>query len=555
MEKQKKHFDFIVVGAGSAGCVIASRLAEDSGRRILLAEAGPRDDTWKIQMPAALIYNLCDDKYNWFYHTVAQPNMNGRRIYCPRGRVWGGSSSLNAMAWVRGHAADFNRWQSEGAAGWDYHHCLPYFKKSENFSEGGDDYRGDSGPLKVTAGMRGKKINPLFSAFVEAGIEVGYPRTMDPNGYQQEGFGRMDMSISGGMRQNAAAAYLRPALKNPNLIARTKLQAARIIIEKNRAVGVEFIAEKNSEKIYADEIILCAGAINSPQLLMLSGVGCADELRRHQIDINCNLPGVGANLQDHLDLYIQRECKKPVTLYRATQFHAMALAGLRWFLTKEGDCASAHLEAGAFIRSREGIAHPDVQYHFLPSVVNDHGRELYPGHAYQAHVSTMRPASRGRLQLQNSDPLSHPLIDPNYLAEENDRIDLRKAVHLTREIFAAKSFDEFRGREISPGEDIKSDSAIDEWIRAKGDTAYHPCCTCKMGGDGDPMAVVNSEGKVRGIDGLRIADASVMPSMSSGNLNAPTIMLAEKLADAIRGRPSLPPMDAPVYQSDNSRQR
>jgi len=534
-------YDYIIVGAGSAGCVLANRLSEP-GARVLLLEAGPADRTWKIHMPAALTYNLCDTKYNWAYETEPQPHMDGRRMYWPRGRVLGGSSSLNAMVYVRGHALDYDRWAGNGLPGWSYAHVLPYFKRAETCERGGDDYRGSGGPLTVS---RGTMANPLFAAFIEAGRQAGYPLTADMNGFQQEGFGPMDMTIRRGRRWSAAAAYLRPVMARSNLTVMTGALASRIVVESGRATAVEFRHRGTAMRARAREIILSGGAINSPQLLLLSGIGPADEIRQHGIAAVHDLPGVGRNLQDHLELYVQYACKEPITLYVTENPIRRVAIGVEWFLFKTGLGASAHLEAGAFIRRTGDVPHPDLQYHFLPSLVNDHGRKPIGRHGFQAHVGPMRPTSVGYLRLRSADPAVHPEIQPCYLATEQDRREMRDAVTLTREIFAQRAFDRFRGAEIQPGAAVRADAEIDAFVRAKSDSAYHPCGTCRMGND--ELAVVDGELRVHGIEGLRVVDASIMPSEVSGNLNAPTIMIAEKAADMILGRPPLEPLHVPVY--------
>lgn len=516
--------------------------------QVLLIEAGPDDNTWKIHMPAALMYNLCDDQYNWYYLTEPEPGMNGRVMYWPRGRVWGGSSSLNAMVYIRGHAYDYDRWEKEGAVGWSYADCLPYFRKSQTHELGEDEYRGGNGPLHVS---RGKTNHPLHKAFIEAGMQAGYPFTEDMNGYQQEGFGWMDMTIHEGKRWNSSAGYLRPVLYRPNLSVVSKALTTRILFDKRRAIGLEYIQGGLTKEVRAErEVILSGGAINSPQLLMLSGVGNARDLRDLDIPVVEDLPGVGENLQDHLEVYVQQRCTKPITLYSAQwKFpHNMVRIGLEWFLRQTGDGATAHLESGGFIRSRPGVEHPDIQFHFLPSTVNDHGREPGPCHAYQVHVGPMRPTSRGYLKLKSRDPNAHPKIVANYLSTEEDVIEIRESIKLSREIFAQKAFDPFRGPELAPGANITSDKDIDEFNRNKADSAYHPSCTCKMGSRDDPMAVVDPQTKVIGLEGLRVVDASIMPGVVSGNLNGPTIMVAEKAADIILGNPPLPKSKAPVWK-------
>ena len=537
-------YDYIIVGAGSAGCVLANRLSEDPDVSVLLLEAGPADRSWTIHMPAALTYNLRHTRYNWHYETEPQAHLDGRRLYWPRGRVLGGSSSLNAMVYVRGHAWDYDRWaKAPGLAHWAYAHVLPYFKKAETRAKGGDLYRGDGGPLHVSTGST---ENPLFDAFLSAGQQAGYPFTSDMNGFQQEGFGRMDMTIHQGRRWSAASAYLKPARKRGNLTVAVKALAERVIVERGRATGVTW--RSGTRRIDARarrEVILSGGAINSPQLLMLSGIGPADHLSEHGIAVVHDLPGVGQNLQDHLELYVQYACTKPVTLYAVENPLVKLKVGIEWFLLKRGWGASAHLEAGAFIRRDASVDHPDLQFHFLPSVVNDHGRKPGTCHAFQAHVGPMRATSAGEIRLRSASPTDHPLLQPNYLATEQDRLEMRDAVKRAREIFAQAAFDPYRGEEIQPGAGARSDAEIDAFVRARADSAYHPCGTARMGEDA--MAVVDGSLRVRGLEGLRVVDASVMPDIVSGNLNAPVIMIAEKAADMIRGRAALDPIDAPVY--------
>ena len=441
-----ENFDYVIVGAGSAGCVLANRLSAEPEIRVLLLEAGPIDHdwAWQLHMPAALAHPLANDRYNWFYTSEPEPFMDGRRMYCPRGRVLGGSSSINGMAYVRGHARDYDRWAQAGLEGWAYADLLPYFKRAETRANGGDVYRGDDGPLHVATGCT---PNPLYAAFIEAGVQAGYPFTADMNGYQQEGFGRMDMTTRDGRRWSAARAYLRPALRRANLTVRTKALSTGIGFEGRRATGVRYRSNGAEHHVRAErEVILCGGAINSPQLLALSGIGPANQLRALGLAVVADLPGVGQNLQDHLEIYVQHACTQPITLYSAQKPWNKLWIGLNWLLLKRGLGATSHFEAGAFIRSRPGVEHPDLQYHFLPIAMNYDGSNPQRGHGFQAHVGPMRPTSTGQVTLRSDDPSEAPSIRFNYLATEGDREEMRAAVRLTREILAQTAFDPYRGR-------------------------------------------------------------------------------------------------------------
>jgi choline dehydrogenase len=540
-----KTFDYVIVGAGSAGCVLADRLTEDGGSTVLVLEYGGSDRSPFIQMPAALSIPMNSKAYNWGYVSEPEPHLNGRPILCPRGKVLGGSSSINGLVYVRGHPLDFERWEEEGAKGWGYRNVLPYFRRAESFRGLADAYRGDRGPLATSHGL---KCNPLYDAFIAAGHEAGYPVSGDLNGERQEGFGPLDMTVRDGVRSSTANAYLRPAMKRRNLNVVTHALATKIAFEGRRAISVHYRRRGGEHSVRARrEVILCGGPINSPQLLKLSGVGPGAELSALGIDVLADRPGVGENLQDHLEFTFQVASKQPITLYGHTGLVARALIGAQWLLRGKGLGASNHFEAGGFIRSRAGVRYPDIQFHFLPIAVAYDGSSLAREHGFQAHVGPMRSKSRGWVRLKSPDPAEPPLIQFNYMSHPDDRIEMRACVRLTREIFAQGAFDPYRGREIQPGATCVSDEAIDAFVRERVESAYHPSCTCKMGSVTDPSAVVDPETRVIGVKALRVVDSSIMPSITNGNLNAPTIMLAEKAADVILGRDPLPASNAPYY--------
>ncbi|WP_434721775.1 choline dehydrogenase [Mesorhizobium sp. RIZ17] len=530
--------DFVIIGSGSAGSAMAYRLSEDGKNSVIVIEFGGTDMGPLIQMPSALSIPLNMSLYDWGFASEPEPHLGGRVLATPRGKVIGGSSSINGMVYVRGHAHDFDHWAEQGAAGWGFADVLPYFKRMEDSDGGEDGWRGRSGPLHV---QRGSRKNPLYGAFVEAGRQAGFELTDDYNGSKQEGFGPMEQTILGGRRWSAANAYLRPALKRKN-VSLLKGFARRLVIENQRAVGVEIEANKQIQVVKARrEVIVAASSINSPKILMLSGIGPGAHLQENGIKVIADRPGVGANLQDHLELYIQQESTKPITLNSVLNPFSKALIGAQWLFFKTGLGATNHFEAAAFVRSAAGVDYPDIQYHFIPAAVRYDGKAAAKSHGFQAHVGPMRSKSRGSVTLRSPDPRTKPVIRFNYMSHPDDWSEFRHCIRLTREIFGQKAFDGFRGKEISPGSHVQTDDELDAFIRDHAESAYHPCGTCRMGRADDLTAVVDPECRVIGVDGLRVADSSIFPRVTNGNLNAPSIMTGEKASDHILGRTPLAP--------------
>ncbi|WP_248304820.1 choline dehydrogenase [Breoghania sp. L-A4] len=520
---------------------MAARLSEDGRHSVIVLEFGGTDFGPFIQMPAALSYPMNMRRYDWGFLSEPEPGLGGRQLVCPRGKVVGGSSSINGMVYVRGHAHDYDHWSESGATGWGYADVLPYFKRMENWHDGGHggdpEWRGKNGPLHVT---RGPREHPLIKTFVQAGAQAGFELTDDYNGEKQEGFGPMEQTVWRGRRWSTANAYLKPALTRANLQL-IRCFARKVVIENGRATGVEIERRGRTEVVKANrEVIVAASSINSPKILMLSGVGPAAHLAEHGIAVHADRPGVGQNLQDHLELYIQQACTQPITLYKHWNLFGKALAGAQWLLFKNGLGASNQFESAGFIRSRAGIDYPDIQFHFLPIAVRYDGRAAAEGHGFQAHVGPMRSASRGAVSLRSADPKEDPRILFNYMSEGSDWADFRHCIRTTREIFAQSAFDPYRGAEILPGSGLQTDDELDDHIREHAESAYHPCGTCRMGRADDPHAVVDSECRVIGVDGLRVADSSIFPRITNGNLNAPSIMVGEKASDHILGRTPLP---------------
>ena len=541
-----ERYDYIIIGAGSAGCVLADRLSADPANKVLILEAGGKDNSILVKMPAgtgALLTQKGD--YNWGFWTEPEPNLDNRRLWWPRGRGWGGSSSINGMIYIRGHARDYDQWRQMGLTGWGYADVLPYFKRSEALEGGGDDWHGADGPLHIS---KAASPHPIYSSVIAAGVEAGHKRTTDFNGFQQEGFGPYQLTIRDGRRWSAASAFLHPALARPNLTAEVGARTTRILLEGGRAVGVEFIQKGELRQVFADaEVLLCAGAVQSPQILQLSGIGDPDSLAAVGVLPKHELKGVGANLQDHLDLALSWETPGIKTAYAYNKGLNRLMTGLNYMLFGQGPGRQNFLESGAFLKSRPDLDRPDLQLHCVLAIMKDHGKEAVEKDGFTIHVCQLRPESRGRVGLRSSDPLDDPAIFANYLSAEEDRRALRAGVAIVRDVAGQKALSGIRGREFEPGEAVTSDADIDAWMRRAGETIYHPVGTCRMGAPDDPMAVVDASLRVIGISGLRVVDASVMPTLVGGNTNAPTIMIAEKASDMILGRDPPAAVEAAVY--------
>ncbi len=541
--------DYIVIGSGSAGSAIAYRLGENPQLKILVLEFGGNDNSPFIQMPAALSYPMNMNKFDWGYKAEPEPTLNGRSLVCPRGKVIGGSSSINGMIYVRGNAGDYNEWAESGAKGWDYPDVLPYFQRMEASHGGNSEFRGISGPLNIT---HGKRDNPLHNAFVKATEQAGYTYTDDYNGFRQEGFGPADMTVWKGSRFSTAKAYLKPALAKKNVQLITKVLVDKIIFHEDKAKGVE-VFHRGQKKTFSANIgvILSAGAINSPTILQRSGIGEGDDLNSLGIKVIKNLPGVGKNLQDHLEVYFQVKCLQPVTLNKYLNPFSKLLIGMQWMFFKSGPGATNQFETLGFIRSDKNIPYPDIQFHFLPVAIRYDGKAPSEGHGFQLHVGPMRSKSRGFVKLKSSNPFDSPTIKFNYMSHEDDFPNFRKSLRLSREILSQEALVPFKGDEIQPGDDVVSDEGLDEFIKNNCESAYHPCGTCKIGKEDDPSSVVLNDCKVKGFSNLYLADSSIFPQICNGNLNAPSIMTGEKASDHILGKPLLAPSNLQPYTHPN----
>ena len=547
-----ERFDYIIVGGGSAGCALANRLSENPDHKVLVIEAGRRDYKWDvfIHMPAALAFPIGSKFYDWKYESEPEPFMNGRRIYHARGKVLGGSSSINGMIWQRGNPLDYERWAADpGMQSWSYAHCLPYFKKMENaLADPNTEYRGHSGPLKLE---RGPATNPLFEAFFSSAVQAGYQRTDDVNGYRQEGFGPFDKNVYRGRRLSAARAYLYPVLHRKNLSVRTSTHVTKVLFEGKQAVGVEVSKRGKKSVIHGKEIILCGGAINTPQILQISGIGDAQLLNSVGVDVVHHLPGVGANLQDHLEVYVQYACKQPVSMQPNLKKWKRPFIGANWLFFRKGPGATNHFEGGGFARSNQNERYPNLMFHFLPLAIRYDGTAPKGGHGYQVHIGPMYSDARGSIKIKSKNPFEKPALLFNYISTDQDRREWVEAVKVARNILNQPAMAEFNGGETSPGTSVSTDEEILEWVRRDAETALHPSCTAKMGTD--DMAVVDPTSmKVHGVEGLRVVDASVFPYVTNGNLYAPTMMVAEKAADLILGNSPLPPEHVEYFRNPNA---
>jgi choline dehydrogenase len=553
-DPSSEHFDYVIVGGGSAGCVLASRLSADGTKTVLLLEAGRSDYPWDlfIHMPAALMFPSGNPFYDWRYKSDPEPHMNGRRVAHARGKVLGGSSSINGMIFQRGNPLDFERWGADaGMESWDWAHCLPYFRRMENClaADRGDEMRGKGGPLILE---RGPATNPLFGAFFDAAVQAGYPRTSDVNGYQQEGFAPFDRNVHKGRRLSASRAYLTPIRRRANLTVRTRALASKVLFQGDdptKATGVSYLRGRKSYTVGASEVILCGGAINTPQLLQLSGIGHAADLKKVGVPVVVDLPGVGENLQDHLEVYVQSACLEPVSMQPSLAKWRYPFIGLRWLLNKSGPAASNHFEGGGFARSNDEVAYPNLMFHFLPISVRYDGSGMSSAHGYQVHVGPMYSDARGKLTITSRNPRTHPSMVFNYLSTEQDKREWVEAIRVARQILGQGAMDPYNGGETSPGTAVTTDAEVLDWVARDAETALHPSCTAKMGPASDPMAVVDPlTMRVHGTSGLRVVDASAMPYITNGNIYAPVMMLAEKAADLILGRSPLPPSTQPFYR-------